>query len=66
MRVLHVDLFLKPCSCEGLCLCAAAQDWVVITVFSLPVILIDEVLKLIGRISADRALAARMHGKKHN
>jgi hypothetical protein len=42
------------------------QDWVVITVFSLPVIIIDEILKLIGRTAADRELAKRMAAKKHD
>jgi len=41
-----------------------AQDWLVIVVFSAPVVLIDEVLKLVGRIRQESELASRLRKRK--
>jgi Ca2+-transporting ATPase len=41
-----------------------AEDWVLVWLFSFPVILIDEILKFVGRILLERELALRMSAKK--
>ncbi|CAK4686841.1 hypothetical protein LEN26_014004 [Aphanomyces euteiches] len=41
------------------------NEWLVVLAFSLPVILMDEILKVFGRQMAVRELAERMRAKKH-
>ena len=41
------------------------NDWVLVMAFSVPVILIDEVLKFVGRILNSRELAKRMAEEAH-
>jgi P-type Ca2+ transporter type 2C len=48
-----------------ICCCVwGCQDWIVIVLFSFPVVLIDEVLKLIGRVKQAAELKARMAQQK--
>jgi hypothetical protein len=56
---LSLSLTLTLTLCGG-----ERQDWILIVAFSIPVILIDEVLKLIGRVASSRALDARMKAAK--
>mmetsp|Transcript_35606 Transcript_35606/g.34631 ORF Transcript_35606/g.34631 Transcript_35606/m.34631 type:complete len:113 (-) Transcript_35606:58-396(-) len=41
------------------------KEWLMVMVFSVPVILIDEVLKFFGRIRNEKELQARMNEKKN-
>ncbi|KAF0698021.1 Aste57867_11352 [Aphanomyces stellatus] len=42
------------------------NEWLVVMAFSLPVILMDEILKVFGRHMASRELAERLEAKKHH
>jgi Ca2+-transporting ATPase len=54
--ILYIPVFAQVFSIVPL----TANDWVLVMAFSVPVILIDEVLKLVGRALNRRELAARM------
>ncbi|KAF0709726.1 hypothetical protein AaE_012790 [Aphanomyces astaci] len=41
------------------------NEWLLVLAYSLPVILLDEILKVFGRHMAARELAARLKTKKH-
>ena len=62
-----LSVFLSGCSC-ALTYCHMSrrrcQDWVIVVLFSLPVIFIDEFLKLIGRINATAELNRRLKEQK--
>jgi len=60
MVILYVPVFASVFSIVPL----TANDWIVVMVFSSPVILIDEVLKMIGRMMIRKELAQRLKEEK--
>lgn len=58
--ILYIDVLAKTFSVTPLDL----HEWSIVLAFSLPVILIDEVLKFIGRRMAAKELAKRMRARK--
>ena len=63
----HMIIIYVPFFTEIFGTCAMTfSDWGLVLLFSIPVILIDEVLKFFARIYNAKALAARMAGKKQN
>ena len=51
-------------SCSDVPRSVVLQDWLVIVLFSFPVVILDEVLKFVGRIKQAAVLKARLGDKK--
>jgi len=60
MVILYIPVFAQVFSIVPL----TVNDWIVVMVFSSPVILIDEVLKMVGRMMIKQELAQRLKDEK--